>query len=211
LLLVFYFTVHDFIGSTEKILLDKIKIIERLERNSYLDDLTRISNRKGFSDGLRREIKTALRFDTPMSLIILDIDFFKQYNDALGHPAGDLCLKNVAEILTSECMHSTDIVARIGGEEFAIIMLGQNLEQSKVVGENIKKAFKRARIKHPDSTVSDYLTISAGIAELDCYDDFDFFYERADKAMYKAKLAGRNRYEVCEMPCPVCTRKTENL
>lgn len=201
LLLIFYSTIHRFIISNEKRFIAKLKTIERLERDSYLDELTRIKNRRGFNADLEKAVGAASQFESELSVVIIDIDFFKQYNDSLGHPAGDSCLKNVAVILNSECKRSVDTVARIGGEEFALIMPRTNAENAEFVIRNIRQTLKETALVHPSSSISEFVTISIGIAEYDSGDDSDSLYRRADRAMYKAKVAGRDRCVVYPKNC----------
>ena len=204
LLIVFYSTVRKFFEFVEEKLSDKIKRIHRLEKNSHLDELTRIKNRKGFNSDLNLAIDTARRSDSKLAIAILDIDFFKQYNDTKGHPAGDLCLKTVAATLRSQCRRSIDSVCRIGGEEFALIMPATSANQAASVADNIRMALSRTRIQHPKSTISDYVTVSIGIAEFGVKDDFESLYQRADKAMYKAKVGGRDQSIICFEECAIC-------
>jgi len=204
LVVMFYSTIRRFIVSIEKRFITKIKTIERLERDSYLDELTRIKNRRGFNADLEKAVGAAMRFETGLSVVIIDIDFFKQYNDSLGHPAGDFCLRKVAAILSSECKRSVDTVARIGGEEFALIMPGTNAENAEYVAENIRETLRRSALVHPGSSISEFVTASIGIAEYDTGDDFHSLYQRADRAMYKAKVAGRDRCVICHKNCDIC-------
>ena len=204
LLIVFYSTVRKFFEFVEEKLSDKIKGIHRLEKNSHLDELTRIKNRKGFNSDLNLAIDTARRSDSKLAIAILDIDFFKQYNDTKGHPAGDLCLKTVAATLRSQCRRSIDSVCRIGGEEFALIMPATSANQAASVADNIRMALSKTRIQHPKSTISDYVTVSIGIAEFGAKDDFESLYQRADKAMYKAKVGGRDQSIICFEECALC-------
>lgn len=209
LVVMFYSTIRRFIISIEKRFITKIKTIDRLERNSYLDELTRIKNRRGFNADLEKAVGAATRFKTGLSVVIIDIDFFKQYNDTLGHPAGDFCLKKVAAILSSACKRSVDTVARIGGEEFALIMPGTKAESAEYVTGNIRETLKRSALVHPGSSISEFVTASIGIAEYDTGDDFHSLYQRADRAMYKAKVAGRDRCIICHKDCDICQKNCD--
>ncbi|CAK2052989.1 GGDEF domain-containing protein [Vibrio crassostreae] len=210
LLVVFYATMRRLFEFVEDKFLETMSKIQRLERNSHLDELTRIKNRKGFNSELKKAIDNARRSHSELSIAIIDIDFFKQYNDSKGHPAGDLCLKNVAAILRSQCQRSIDNVCRIGGEEFALIMPVTSAEQAICVVQNIQMALAKICIKHPKSSISDHVTVSIGIAEFGPKDDFESIYQRADKAMYKAKVAGRDQYVVCLEECTLC-RSNEQM
>ena len=204
LMIVFYSTVKKFFEFIEEKLIEKIDKIQKLEKHSNLDELTRVKNRRGFNSDLRKAIDTAKRSQSELAVAILDIDFFKQYNDSKGHPAGDLCLKSVASILRSQCQRSIDSVCRIGGEEFALIMPATSANQAAIVIEKIRTTLAKARIEHPKSSISEYVTVSIGIAEFEEADDFESLYQRADKAMYKAKIAGRDQYIVCVEKCEHC-------
>lgn len=170
-------------------------LIAELREMSYSDALTGLANRKGFNETLRDNLSSADRFHTPLSLMILDVDFFKQYNDHLGHPEGDACLKKLADILTSQAQRAVDTVARIGGEEFALILPGSNTRQAVQLAEMIQKALQDQCIAHPGSSVSDHVTVSIGIASGSA-DDEESLYRKADLALYKAKHNGRNSVSV---------------
>lgn len=211
LMIVFYSTVKKFFEFVEEKFIEKVEKIQKLEKSSNLDELTRVRNRRGFNLDLRKAIDAAKRSQSELAVAILDIDFFKQYNDSKGHPAGDLCLKNVAAILRSQCQRSIDSVCRIGGEEFALIMPATTANQASIVADKIRKTLAKARIEHPKSSISEYVTVSIGIAEFGENDDFESLYQRADKAMYKAKIAGRDQHIVCLEDCALCNSgfKTE--
>ncbi|QFT13493.1 GGDEF domain-containing protein [Vibrio sp. THAF190c] len=202
--MAFYSMSNKFFELFESKFIENFNQIHRLERVSYVDELTRIKNRKGFNSALRIAIDSARRSKSTLAIVILDIDFFKQYNDTKGHPAGDLCLRNVAAILRSQCKRKIDSVCRIGGEEFALIMPATSAHQAASVVDNIRTALAKTAIEHPKSSISKHVTVSIGIAEFGDKDDFESLYQRADKAMYKAKVAGRNQYIVCLEECAYC-------
>jgi diguanylate cyclase (GGDEF)-like protein len=131
----------------------------------------------------------------PLSLIILDIDFFKQYNDTLGHLEGDAVLKHVAEVLVSFADAGTGEVARIGGEEFSVLLPGVDAHKAFITADEIRRAVEQLEIEHGNSSVASVLTISAGVATLDARSDGDSesLFARADEALYEAKSSGRNR------------------
>lgn len=210
LLIVFYATARKFFELFEERFLEKITTIQKLEKNSHLDELTRVKNRKGFNLELKKALDGAKRAQSDLSIAIIDIDFFKQYNDSKGHPAGDLCLKSVAAILRNQCQRSIDSVCRIGGEEFALIMPATSAKQAVNVVHKIQSALKKADIKHPKSSISSNVTVSIGIAEFGIEDDFDSIYQRADKAMYQAKVAGRNQHITCIENCTLCRSNAKN-
>lgn len=171
---------------------------EMLEGLSFLDGLTGIANRRKFDTALESSWQLAYRQQMPLSLIMLDIDFFKNYNDTYGHQAGDDCLKAIASLLNKKARRLSDLVARYGGEEFVIIV--QSPESlSKVVdfAEDIRKSVENLKIEHVASPFKD-VTLSLGIVYAIPTKDVSSiaFIERADKALYQAKNGGRNRIEI---------------
>lgn len=165
----------------------------RLSVEAYTDELTGIANRRRFEDEAARMFAEARRRGTALSVILVDIDRFKAYNDAYGHLAGDACLSTVAYVLDSETLRPGDIVARFGGEEF-VVMLGEtSSEGAWIVAEHLRNALADARLPHGGSTDTPFVTISAGIATLRDDESIEGLLDRADAAMYAAKRAGRNR------------------
>ena len=169
-----------------------------LEKLSSLDGLTGIPNRRRFDEVLKGEWERAKRHSTSLSLIMLDIDFFKLYNDSYGHQGGDDCLKQVARILDETAHRETDIVARYGGEEFAAVLPETGSRGAVEVAEAMRVNIENANILHESSKVEDYVSISVGVAtwvpERDSQPEE--IIELADKALYRAKEDGRNRVEV---------------
>ncbi len=168
---------------------------KQLELLSNLDGLTGIANRRKMDDYLHHEWKLALRNKYPLSLIILDIDFFKNYNDTYGHPAGDDCLKKIVKALSSSLKRSTDFVARYGGEEFVVILSNTAQEGALEIAENIRKAVEELLIPHATSLVFSSVTISLGISTLVSFANTSLsgFMKSADEALYGAKQSGKNR------------------
>lgn len=160
------------------------------------DPLTGLNNRRVFDDRLAYAIDMHIRLEQPVSLMILDIDFFKNYNDALGHPAGDKCLVEISALLKARLQRNSDVLARIGGEEFAVILPGTNIDQSKELATILIAAINKGAIPHPNSTAADTVTLSIGIACMDASDNDDAksLYKSADSALYRAKQAGRNQF-----------------
>lgn len=163
---------------------------------STLDGLTGIANRRRFDDGLRNEWARCQRDRAELSLILIDIDFFKLYNDRYGHLAGDDCLRRVAGALARAARRPADLVARYGGEEFVIMLPGTDLEGAKRVAELAKAAVAEAAIPHEASTVHAQVTISQGIASMTPGPDRTpaGLVETADKALYETKRGGRNGF-----------------
>lgn len=169
---------------------------EKLQALACIDNVTGVANRHHFEDSLQREWQRSAREKLPISLILCDIDYFKTYNDTYGHLAGDTCLKQVARAIAHEVKRPTDLVARYGGEEFAVILPNTNFRGAVRVAQNIQLAVQRLRIIHLGSSVSDFLTLSLGIASIVPCDRQSpkVAIALADKALYRAKEQGRNRY-----------------
>lgn len=166
----------------------------RLQQQNIIDDLTKIANRRHFDEILEKEWSRAKRIRTSLALLMIDIDFFKQYNDTFGHLKGDECLKQIATVLSNNLNRPGDFVARYGGEEFCILIPETDLDGAITFAEKVHSAIIELKIDNPGSEVSKYLTISIGIAAIvPKHDDsyMDLIYT-SDKALYKAKADGRN-------------------
>lgn len=161
---------------------------------AYLDALTLLPNRRYYDAFFRREWKRASRHHYPLSMIMIDIDFFKAYNDSLGHPEGDQCLRQVARTLRRYFRRSGDLIARYGGEEFCVVAACDSV-QIMQLAEILRMAVESIKLPHPDSPVSQYVTISLGVATMIARVDTESadLLLRADKALYNAKHSGRNR------------------
>ncbi|WP_294961889.1 GGDEF domain-containing protein [Sulfurimonas sp.] len=161
--------------------------------------MTKLYNRRHFNDILTREIGRASREKNRLSFIILDVDFFKKYNDANGHKAGDEALIAVANALKGLLNRGSDFAFRLGGEEFGIIFSRSDESKSLELAEKIRKAIENLEIINSASTVSKFLTISLGLLVVDFCENFideNVFYTIADDALYSAKEKGRNRIHV---------------
>ncbi|SMO51256.1 diguanylate cyclase (GGDEF) domain-containing protein [Balnearium lithotrophicum] len=165
---------------------------------SYIDGLTGIPNRRFFEEQFEREWKRAMRTKRPISLLMIDIDFFKNFNDTLGHLEGDWVLREVARIISENLRKDMDIVARYGGEEFVVVLPETDAKEAKEVAERIRKAIESRCIEHPSSKVSKCVTVSIGIATITPEENQskEILIKRADEALYEAKRKGRNRVEV---------------
>ena len=167
----------------------------RLARLSARDGLTGVANRRRLDRALVMEWRRAGRTETPLSLLMADIDFFKDFNDLHGHQAGDAVLRQVAEALAG-CLHRAgDLVARYGGEEFAILLPATDAEHARVTGEKLRAVVEALQIPHGGSTVGPWVSLSLGAATAHPRAGTRprTLLERADRALYQAKRAGRNR------------------
>lgn len=166
-----------------------------LERLAAIDGLTEIPNRRQFDCVLKREWERSRRTQNPLSLILIDIDFFKNYNDFYGHTSGDECLVKVARMLAYSVKRATDLVARYGGEEFAVILPETNLKPAIEIAETVRKNVESLQISHATSPVSEWVTLSLGVAAIVPGRDAvpKHLIDRADRALYRAKAGGRNQ------------------
>jgi two-component system chemotaxis family response regulator WspR len=166
-----------------------------LERLSALDGLTGIANRRRFDDSLDAEWRRARRDKTPLSLILIDIDHFKRYNDHYGHLGGDDCLRQVARALAGVVHRPGDVVARYGGEEFVILLPATDADGAATVAETLRAVIETLRIPHARSDTADCVTISLGSATVFADGDGQqALIAAADGALYEAKKQGRNRH-----------------
>lgn len=170
---------------------------QRLEQMSLTDGLTQLANRRHFDQFLEQEWARAMRQKRPLSLVMLDIDYFKPYNDYYGHPAGDECLREVSRILQGVVRRPTDMLARYGGEEFAVVL--PDTTSGEVIAEACRAAVEKAAIEHQVSDVSDRVTLSGGVCSMvpGVSNSLDELKQQADAALYRAKHAGRNIVELC--------------
>jgi diguanylate cyclase (GGDEF)-like protein/PAS domain S-box-containing protein len=173
---------------------------KKLMKMSLVDGLTDIANRRAFDDSLANEMLRATRNKEHLTLMIADIDFFKQFNDTYGHCAGDECLKLVASTISKSFKRPGDFVARYGGEEFAIILPSMSLEQSMMMAALLIKNIESLEIKHKLSTCSPFVTVSLGLVNFipSPNSTAEEIINFADKALYQAKRSGKNKYSVYE-------------
>lgn len=169
----------------------------KLERLANYDPLTGVANRRSFIESLNQEWRRAYRNSQPISIIMIDVDFFKAYNDSRGHQAGDDCLRRIASLLKQSLTRTGDVLARYGGEEFVVILPATNNEGSHAVARRLRECIESARMPHGDSVVSEYITISLGTATHlpQNGDKPGALISAADSALYLAKRNGRNRCE----------------
>ena len=170
---------------------ERAKLLAEMEQLAITDALTGLYNSRQFFHQIKQEIKRYERYSRPLSLLILDIDFFKKYNDAWGHLEGDKVLMGIGRIISS-CMRSMDTAYRYGGEEFAIILPETRLKKACVVGARIKDNIAK-EVFTPDKGIRKSVTISIGASQLHEGEDFTDFIKRTDKALYRSKETGRNK------------------
>lgn len=176
------------------------ELYEQVKQQAAIDGLTGIANRRAFNQKLAQEWRRARREQSPLSLILCDIDYFKQYNDTYGHPQGDRCLKKVAHVLKKAVKRPADLVARYGGEEFALILPRTDPEGADSLAEMMRRQLNSLRLPHARSTVSPYVTLSIGITTQTPRKEEKSYFQflnTADQALLAAKNLGRDR---------ICTR-----
>lgn len=168
---------------------------QELKRLSSLDGLTQLANRRCFNEYLEQEWEKAHRTQTFISLIMADVDCFKNYNDFYGHLAGDRCLQAVAKTLAQTIRCPADLVARYGGEEFAVLLPDTSLENATTIAQLIHRRVQNLKIQHHDSAVSSYITLSLGVFGLvpEPAQSPDVLIAGADRGLYLAKQQGRDR------------------
>lgn len=173
---------------------------DKLERSALVDELTNIANRRYFNKALNQAWNHALRKHGYLSLLFIDIDFFKAYNDFYGHLEGDHCLQQVANALKKSIHRPNDMAARHGGEEFTVILPDTNVPGAVKIAQHINNNIANLKIPHVMSKTNTYVTVSTGIISmiptntLNCID----FVNKADMAMYESKKNGRNRITVID-------------
>lgn len=170
---------------------ERVNLLKKLEKLAITDALTKLYNSRHFFSEIKTEIMRNKRYSHDLSLLILDIDFFKKYNDNWGHVEGDKVLMEIGKTIKS-CMRSMDTAYRYGGEEFAIILPETGIEEACVVGMRIKDTISDL-IFEPESGEKQSIKISIGATELIDSEDYKTFIKRADKALYKSKDTGRDK------------------
>lgn len=162
---------------------------------SLTDGLTGVANRRHFDATLQAEWRRCSRARQPLSLLLVDVDFFKRYNDHYGHQAGDLCLQSIASVLKENFTRSHDLVARYGGEEFACVLPDTPLEGAEIKAHQLETAIRKLGIHHEKSDVADVITISIGVAAVNPARDekFEELIACADSQLYLAKESGRGQ------------------
>lgn len=169
-------------------------VVKELQRLVSIDGLTQVANRRCLDEYLEQECKRSSREQIPISLVLCDIDFFKNYNDNYGHQEGDLCLQAVAQAISEATNRPADLVARYGGEEFAIVLPNTDREGGMSVAMKAAEIVRSLELIHEHSQVASYVTISCGVATLVPHHNFQAInlLKAADRALYLAKADGRN-------------------
>jgi diguanylate cyclase (GGDEF)-like protein len=169
--------------------------VNHLEQLAAIDELTGIPNRRTFDAAIAREWNRARREQTSIALLMIDVDFFKNYNDLYLHQQGDEALKQVAQTLRQFAQRPGDSAARYGGEEFALILANPTADYVKKIAERLRRNIQDLQIKHEGSDTSEFLTVSVGTALCSApkNDDYSVLISDADSALYEAKHAGRNQ------------------
>ncbi|MFA7535825.1 MAG: diguanylate cyclase [Desulfuromonadales bacterium] len=188
---------------------DQKKLQEKLEFLSLHDDLTGLYNRRAFDQELEKEWRRGMRFWQPLSILLIDIDHFKAYNDTWGHPQGDACLQAVAHAIDSAAQRAGDFVARYGGEEFAVILPATTAADALSIAEKIRLRIEAVEIGHADAAHTSRVTVSIGIATglPKQKTDASLLVRRSDQALYAAKSLGRNCVVQQDAPAIMALRR----
>ncbi|MEM7465910.1 MAG: diguanylate cyclase [Pseudomonadota bacterium] len=173
---------------------------DQAERLSTIDSLTGISNRRAFDEALTDEVARARRHEHALSLIFIDVDRFKNFNDARGHQAGDDVLRQVAKIIEQSTRRGTDKSCRYGGEEFAVLLPNTDLTHAARIAEEIRNQLLAEKIAHPESDIGPYITVSLGVSTITPFDSGagEKLVHTADQALYAAKAGGRNQTQTID-------------
>ena len=168
---------------------------DRLEKLAVIDPLTGVGNRRSFDQQMGAELRRAVRSQAWLSVLIADVDFFKQFNDSYGHSRGDECLKRIAQALVAAAGRSSDLVARYGGEEFGIILPETDFEGASRLTQSVLSSVGELKLPHANSAVAPHVTVSVGAVSLVPSETStaDCLFSAADDLLYQAKQGGRNR------------------
>jgi diguanylate cyclase (GGDEF)-like protein len=170
---------------------ERVRMMEKLQRLAITDGLTKLHNSRSFYSQLEVEVDRFNRYKHPLSLLLLDIDHFKQYNDNFGHLEGDKVLVKISQLIRS-CLRKLDTAYRYGGEEFTVILPETSCEEAELVAERIRTTIQTEKFK-PRNAKELSITISIGTTQYDAEEQLSTFIQRADKAMYLSKQHGRNQ------------------
>lgn len=190
------------LASSQDILVEQKKQIEDLQTAVRIDALTQLANRAYFDEKLTESLNVLQRYNETFSLMMIDLDNFKDINDTYGHPAGDRILKGVA-FKIRESLRSSDFLARFGGDEFALILIRANAEIASDVAWKLCENLRGSRFLLDDTQIT--MTLSIGVTEADTGDTEESLLKRADEALYRVKHTGRNNVLLAEKPAGIGT------
>lgn len=171
---------------------ERIRMMEKLQKLAITDGLTKLHNSRSFYSQLEVEVDRYNRYKHPLSLLLLDIDHFKQYNDTFGHLEGDKVLVRISQMIRS-CLRKLDTAYRYGGEEFTVILPETSCEEAVLVAERIRNVVESEKFEHENGESTLPITISIGVTQYTEKEELSSFIQRADKAMYLSKQQGRNK------------------
>jgi diguanylate cyclase (GGDEF)-like protein len=199
------YSVSSVLHERERLQVQLAEALREAEASAGRDHLTGLANRRGFDVLLEKEWRRAIREKGSLSLLMIDVDHFKAYNDTYGHIAGDECLRRVAEILLQARLRTTDLAVRFGGDEFAIVLIRSTKQGAEALAERLRHSIEEAAIPHQPNPIG-IVTVTIGVSTL--VPNFDMevgaLMQQADMALYEAKQAGRNR-SVARTGCQVGT------
>ncbi|MGL4506007.1 MAG: membrane-associated sensor domain-containing protein [Aeromonas sobria] len=177
---------------------ENLTLLRQLDQLAKQDPLTGVANRRHFNIELERALAHSQENGAPLSLILIDVDYFKRFNDHYGHQVGDMCLKEVAQALKRSVRTPSDLVARYGGEEFVLLLPNTDSEAATAVAQRLQDGLASLQLEHLASDVAPWVTVSQGIASIVSGEGANQLLERADQAIYLAKASGRNQFCVAE-------------
>ncbi len=177
---------------------ENLTLLRQLDQLAKQDPLTGVANRRHFNIELDRALAHSQESGAPLSLILVDVDYFKRFNDHYGHQVGDMCLKEVAQALNRAVRTPSDLVARYGGEEFVLLLPNTDRQAAASVAQRLQDGLASLQLEHLASDVAPWVTLSQGIASNVSGEGASQLLERADQALYRAKESGRNQFCVAE-------------
>ncbi|MCF5717021.1 GGDEF domain-containing protein [Aeromonas veronii] len=177
---------------------ENLTLLRQLDQLAKQDPLTSVANRRHFNIELERALAHSQESGAPLSLILIDVDYFKRFNDHYGHQVGDMCLKEVAQALNRAVRTPSDLVARYGGEEFVLLLPNTDRQAAASVAQRLQDGLASLQLEHLASDVAPWVTVSQGIACNVSGEEASQLLERADQALYRAKESGRNQFCVAE-------------
>lgn len=214
LIILYFLTIYSYsethrktIAASMSLKFENLELLEELKKVnaillhiSAVDGLTGLANRRAFDEAMDREWWRSIREKSQIALIMIDIDYFKAYNDVYGHLAGDDCLKKVAQALSKAMRRPADLIARFGGEEFVAILPNTNTDGAMAIAEKMRKSVEDMGEQHSGSPTASFVTISAGVASVipELGANFAEVISLADLALYNAKQSGRNIVKIVE-------------